>query len=124
MCACRNWLTWALMNHNKCERTINLLEKPRLRATCACSLGLSHFLVAAGVLAFLEKSDVLLTLAGKLGVFALVLLVLLAFEFLLNGCLCVTLKNGRLALTPIARVLDWIISPISGTLVRLQGTDD
>ncbi len=105
------------------ERTINLLEKPRLRATLRVLVGLSHLLVAATVLAILEKSEILLTLAGKLGVFALVLLVLLALEFIFERLALVNPEKYALALTPIARVLDWIISPISGSLVRLQGRD-
>ncbi len=105
------------------ERTINLLEKPRLRATLRVLVGLSHLLVAATVLAILEKSEILLTLAGKLSVFALVLLVLLALEFIFERLALVNPEEYALALTPIARVLDWIISPISGSLVRLQGRD-
>lgn len=105
------------------ERTITLLEKPRLRATLRVLVGLSHLLVVATILAILEKSEIYFTLAGKLGVFALVLLVLLAFEFIFERLSLLNPEKYALALTPIARVLDWIISPISGSLVRLQGPD-
>ena len=105
------------------ERTINLLEKPRLRATLRVLIGLSHLLVAATTLAILEKSEISLTLVGKMGVFALVLLVLLVFEFIFERLSLLNPEKYALALTPIARVLDWIISPISGSLVRLQGPD-
>ncbi len=103
------------------ERTISLLEKPRLRATLRLLVGLSHLLVAATVLAILEKSEISLTLGGKLGVFALVLLVLLGLEFIFERLPLVNPEKYALALTPIANVLDWIISPISGSLVGLQG---
>jgi CBS domain containing-hemolysin-like protein len=107
----------------KVERTISLLEKTRLRATLRVLVGLSHLLVAATILAILEKSDILLTLGGKLGVFALVLLVLLGFEFLFERLPLGNPEKYALALTPIGRILDWIISPISGLLVRMQGTN-
>lgn len=103
------------------ERTIALLEKPRLRATLRVLVGLSHLLVAGSVLAILEQSEIALTLAGKLGVFALVLLVLLAFEFIFERLPLINPERYALALTPVARILDWIISPISGSLVGLQG---
>jgi CBS domain containing-hemolysin-like protein len=103
------------------ERTISLLEKPRLRATLRVLVGLSHLLVAGSVLAILEQSEVSLNLAGKLGVFALVLLVLLAFEFIFERLPLNNPEKYALALTPVARVFDWIISPISGSLVGLQG---
>jgi CBS domain containing-hemolysin-like protein len=103
------------------ERTIALLEKPRLRATLRMLVGLSHLLVAGSVLAILEQSEVSMNLAGKLGVFAVVLLVLLAFEFIFERLPLVNPEKYALALTPVARILDWIISPISGSLVGLQG---
>ena len=103
------------------ERTISLLEKPRLRATLRVLVGLSHLLVAGSVLAILEQSEVSLNLAGKLGVFAVVLLVLLAFEFIFERLPLNNPEKYGLALTPVARVLDWIISPVSGSLVGLQG---
>ena len=103
------------------ERTIALLEKPRLRATLRVLVGLSHLLVAGSVLAILEQSEVSLKLAGKLGVFAIVLLVLLAFEFIFERLPLNNPEKYALALTPVARVLDWIISPVSGSLVGLQG---
>jgi CBS domain containing-hemolysin-like protein len=103
------------------ERTIALLEKPRLRATLRVLVGLSHLLVAGSVLAILEQSEIALTLAGKLGVFALVLLALLAFEFIFERLPLINPERYALALTPVARILDWIISPISGSLVGLQG---
>ena len=103
------------------ERTIALLENPRLRATLRLLVGLSHLLVAGSVLAILEQSEVSMNLAGKLGVFAVVLLVLLAFEFIFERLPLVNPEKYALALTPVARILDWIISPISGSLVGLQG---
>jgi len=107
----------------KVERTIELLEKPRLRAAFRVLMGLSHFCVAAGVVALLPFVGPQLTMAGWIGIFVLVLLVLLGFEFLFERLPLGNPEKWALALTPIARVLDWILSPVSGTLVRFQGTD-
>lgn len=108
----------------KVEQTIQLLEKPRLRATFRVLVGLIHFCVAAGIVALVSLNNTPLTMAGWVGAFALVLLVLLAFEFLFERLPLRNPEKWALALTPVARVLDWIISPVSATLIRLQGTDD
>ncbi len=108
----------------KVEQTIQLLEKPRLRATFRGLVGLIHFCVAAGIVALVSLNNTPLTMAGWVGAFALVLLVLLAFEFLFERLPLKNPEKWALALTPVARVLDWIISPVSATLIRLQGTDD
>lgn len=108
----------------KVELTIQLLEKPRLRATFRVLVGLIHFCVAAGVVALFSLKNTELTMAGWAGVFALALLVLLGFEFLFERLPLRNPEKWALALTPVARILDWIISPVSGTLIHLQGTDD
>jgi CBS domain containing-hemolysin-like protein len=108
----------------KVEQTIQLLEKPRLRAAFRFLVGLIHFCVAAGVVAMLSFNNIEMTMAGWVGVFALVLLVLLGFEFLFERLPLRNPEKWALALTPVARVLDWIISPVSATLIRLQGTDN
>ena len=56
-----------------------------------------------------------------MGLFALVLLVLLGLEFIFERLPLVNPEKWALALTPAARILDWFISPVSGSLVRLQG---
>ncbi len=108
----------------KVERTIELLEKPRLRAAIRVLVGLTHFCVAGAVASALLINGVQLSLAGWIGVFVLVLLVLLGFEFTFERLPLRNPEKWALALTPIARVLDWILSPVSTALVRLQGTDD
>jgi len=108
----------------KVEQTIQLLEKPRLRATFRVLVGLIHFCVAAGIVALVSLNNTPLTMAGWVGAFTLVLLVLLGFEFLFERLPLRNPEKWALGLTPVARVLDWIISPVSATLIRLQGTDD
>lgn len=108
----------------KVERTIELLEKPRLRAAIRVLVGLTHFCVAGSVASALLINGVQLSLAGWIGVFILVLLVLFGFEFTFERLPLRNPEKWALALTPIARVLDWMLSPVSTALVRLQGTDD
>ena len=106
------------------EKTIQLLEKPRLRAMFRLLIGLMHVLVAAMVVSLFYFLNLTPTAAGWAGIFALVLLVLLAFEFLLERLPLRNPEKWALALTPAAAVIDMILSPFSSALVKLQGMDD
>ena len=83
-------------------------------------MGLSHFCVAAGIVALLPYAGTSTDNGGWIGIFVLVLLVLLGFEFLFERLPLRNPEKWALALTPIARVLDWILSPVSATLVRFR----
>jgi len=105
------------------ESTIRLLEKPRLRAMFRLLVGLMHLLVAAMVVGLISLTKIAPTAAGWAGIFALILLVLLAFEFLFERLPLSNPEKWALALTPTARVIDGILSPFSAALVKIQGMD-
>lgn len=106
------------------EQTIAFLEKPRLRAALRAMLAFTHILLAACVAslgAFLAAD---LSLWALLGYFALFLLILLSFEFLIER---IPLKNPEqwaFRLTPLARFFDFLFSPLSNFLIWLQGTNN
>jgi putative hemolysin len=107
----------------KIERTIQFLEKPRLRATFRLMIGITHLLVAAGVLEALRLNGIQLTLAGNMGVFALMLIILVGLEFLFERLPLRDPEKWALRLTPIAKVFDILLSPFSLLMIRLQGID-
>lgn len=105
------------------EKTIQLLEKPRLRAMFRLLIGLMHMLVAALLASQISLSKILPTAAGWVGIFALTLLVLLAFEFLFERLPLHNPEKWALALVPVAGAIDLVLSPISAALIKLQGTN-
>jgi len=107
----------------KVERTVELLEKPRLRATFRLLVGLTHLCVAASVVGLISALGITPAIAGWVGIFALALIVLLTFEFLFERLPLRNPEKWALALTPIAKILDTVLSPISAALVKMQGTN-
>lgn len=105
------------------EKTIQLLEKPRLRAMFRLLIGLMHMLVVALLASQISLSKISPTAAGWIGIFALALLVLLAFEFLFERLPLHNPEKWALALVPVARSIDLLLSPFSAALVKLQGTN-
>jgi putative hemolysin len=80
-------------------------------------------LVAAGVLEALRLNGIQLTLAGNMGVFALMLIILVGLEFLFERLPLRDPEKWALRLTPIAKVFDILLSPFSLLMIRLQGID-
>ena len=108
----------------KLEETITFLEKPRLRAALRLITALMHMILAACVWFVVEESAVPLSLAGRIGILALLAIFLLCSEFLLER---IPLKNPEkwaFTLTPIARFFDNLFSPLTKLFIFLQGTNN
>ncbi len=108
----------------KLEQTIAFLEKPRLRAALRTMIAFSHILLAACVAYLGINLRSVLSLGSLIGLFSLFLFSLLSFEFLIER---VPLKNPEqwaFRLTPLARLFDFLFSPLSNFLVWLQGTNN
>jgi small-conductance mechanosensitive channel len=69
-------------NKERLEKTITTLEKNRLRATMRFIVVLLHALVLACAWVLILETGAQITFAGMLGLFALILIVLVGFEFL------------------------------------------
>ncbi|MBA3075425.1 MAG: HlyC/CorC family transporter [Anaerolineae bacterium] len=105
------------------EETITFLEKPHLRATLRFLVALTHILLAACVWAICSYKLPDLSFGAIIGILVALLLFILTLEFTIER---VPLKNPEswaLRLTAVGRFLNIVISPISKTLVWLQGTD-
>jgi len=111
-------------NKEQLERTIRILEKNRLRATLRFLVGLLHALVLACAWVVVVQLALEVSFAGMLGIFALVLVILVGFEFLVERFPLQDPEKWALALAPAANLLDVIFSPLITMFINLQGTKD
>ena len=106
------------------ERTIRTMEKTRLRATLRFLVGLLHALVLACAWVLIVQTGADISFAGMLGIFALILVVLVGFEFLAERFPLTDPEDWALRLAPIASFLDGLFGPLVSIFVNLQGTAD
>jgi len=109
---------------DRLERTIRTLEKNRLRATMRFLMVLLHALVLACTWALIVETGVKITFAGMLGLFALILVLLVGFEFLFERFPLKDPEDWALRLAPVANFLEILFSPLVSIYVGLQGTTD
>jgi len=107
----------------KLEETIAFLERPRLRATLRLLIALTHILLAASVLYLCLEKFGDLSLGAMLGILVGMLLVLLMLEFLIERAALNDPELYALKLVTVARFFDFLFSPVSKTLIWLQGTN-
>ena len=110
-------------DQERLERTIRILEKPRMRATLRLLIGIFHALIIACVWYLVHGSNVKFSLGSMLGGIALVILGVVVLEFVVERFPLKNPEHWCLALAPAANVLDTILSPITSLLVKLQGSD-
>ncbi|KAF0110903.1 MAG: hypothetical protein FD147_1367 [Chloroflexi bacterium] len=108
----------------KLAETIAFLEKPRLRAALRLMIGLTHLLLAACVWYLFDRLFQPLSLGGTIGVLAVLLIVLLSFEFGLERFPLGNPEKWALKLTPVASFFDMLFSPLTKFLTFLQGTNN
>jgi putative hemolysin len=105
------------------EETITFLEKPRLRVTLRLLVALTHILLAACAWAICSSTLVALSLGAMIGILAALLLVILMLEFTVERFPLKDPETWALRLTSLGRFIDVVFSPITKTLVWLQGTN-
>ena len=105
------------------DRTVQLLEKPRLRASLRLSVGIAHFLLVTTCwLVFTHLAD--LAIPGALLAFGgtlLVALIILALEFILEGLILRDIESWALRLASLGQLIDIIFLPLSGVFMNLLG---
>lgn len=107
------------------RRTMDLLEKPRLRTSLRLAVVLMHFILAALAVwltlrffpKFWEGSPWVAVLVGVLG--ALVISIL---EHILEGRILKNCEYWALRFTNLAAGIDLVLSPLSAPLMRLLGS--
>ena len=107
----------------KLEKSMNILEKPRLRTTLRLVVVLFHALVLACVWVIITSSGKEISTPGTFGIYCLVMVLLLTLEFLAERFPLRNPEAWAVRLAPIVRIIDLAFSPISSVLILLQGTD-
>ena len=105
------------------ERTLKVLERPRLRASFRVILGVMHFLIAGlmwwNVTRLWGQS---FTLAGSLGIFVLAAIFLLLLEFLAERLPLRQPELWSIRFTSSAIVMDVLMTPFSALMIAFQGS--
>ncbi len=104
------------------DRTITLIEKPRFRASLRLAVGITHFLVAAAVLALLESYySTGLTLAATFVIILCAAAIFMVLEYAFEGRFLIHYETLALRLTPVASFLNAILAPFTLLMVALGG---
>lgn len=107
----------------KVERTISLLENPRLRPMLRLVVVTTHFLVAGFVyLVWRNLRPNLDTVGSAVLVLFLAAVVVLAVEFVIEGRIMRHAERTAITLTPIGYLLNLIMTPLSALLMIFLGS--
>lgn len=107
------------------DRTVNLLEKPRLRTSLRLGLVAVHFMLL-GVSIWLAVTlfGGAPSFWGALGLLALAALLLLIIEFALEGFILPKAEVWAARFSGLAQSIDFLLSPLSSVLVMLLGSPE
>ncbi len=109
-------------NQESVDRTIKVIERPRLRTTLRLALIFSHILVAGLLLLILQYYLPDLHWGMHLLLLALLgILILSAFEFFLEGLILKNPEEAAIKLTGVSLFLDIIFMPVSCLMTLLLG---
>jgi len=107
------------------DRTMALLDKPRLRTSLRLGVVMVHFmLLGVAIWLFLLIFGASPTFGVALGLFALAGLVLLVLEFILEGFILPHAELWSVRFSWLAQTIDFLLSPISSLLVLLLGSPE
>lgn len=107
----------------KVERTITLLENPRLRPMLRLLVVTMHFLVAGFIyMVWRNLRPDLDTIAGAVIALFLSAVFVLGLEFVIEGRIILRAERTAIALTPLARLLNWLLTPVSALLMVFLGS--
>lgn len=104
------------------EQTLKILEKPRLRATLRLLVGLSHALVLVCSWTLFKEYLVSVNFGGAVAFFAIVIILLMAMEHLVERFPLKNPENWAIHLAPVGNILDILCKPVTSLLTWLQGT--
>jgi len=110
-------------NPGSVEKTIERLERPRLRISLRLAIVLLRFwLFGVGIWLFWLYAKEPPSLWGGIGLIALATLVLLTLEFALEGLILPRAESLALRFSALAVALDFLLGPVSALLMLLLGS--
>jgi CBS domain containing-hemolysin-like protein len=107
------------------DRTIDLLEQSHLRISLRMLVMLSHFSVATlGLVTAVVLLGWRILSLTAVGIVLGIVLVMLALEFLVEGLVLRNVESWALRLTPLGRVIVFVMRPLANLLLPLLGPPD
>jgi len=108
-------------NQESVDRTIKVIERPRLRTSLRLALILTHFMLAGALILLLRIYLPSLELGVLLLLLLAGMLILGVFEFLLEGLILKDPARAAVALSGVGLFLDVLLSPVSRLMTLLLG---
>lgn len=109
--------------HEAVERTLSLLEKPRLRVSLRVAVIVVHFLLAvAAWQTFLELSGLPVSAGLLLGVMLLMVVLAVVIEFAIEGFILRSAEHWAVRLTWLGQLIDWLFRPLTLLVMRFLGS--
>ena len=106
------------------DRTLLLLEKPRLRATLRLVVILVHFLLAGSILLLAQEGIPGATIGAIIAILAGAAIVVLLFEFGMEGIILHHPEEWAVRFTPLGYAISFLFSPIAAIMVAVLGSPE
>jgi putative hemolysin len=107
------------------DRTLTLLDKPRMRTSLRLARVLVSFeLLGVSIWLFALLAGGIPGFWGVLGLLAIAAVLILVLEFILEGAILPYAEVWALRFSLLARITDILLSPVSSLLVRLLGSSE
>jgi len=105
------------------DRTLRLLDRPRLRVSLRLAAVTLHYLLAGSVWGMLySATQGSLTIAGEVAIVLVVALLILAIEFGIEGLILPQAEKWAVRFSMPGALIDGLVSPLSTLLMPLLGS--
>ncbi|QRN83070.1 HlyC/CorC family transporter [Chloroflexota bacterium] len=105
----------------KVDRTIDVIEKPRLRSSLRLAMAFFHFLLAGLLPMILQVYNVALDIWLVLFYLLLEMVLVNILEFLIEGVILKNTEENAIQLSALGGLINTIFSPLAGLLMGLLG---
>ena len=103
------------------DRTIGIIEKPRLRSSLRLAMAFFHFLLAGLVPVFLQVYGVALNIWLVLLYLVLEMILVNGLEFLIEGWILKDTEENAIRLSGLGSVIHLLFAPLAGLLMGFLG---
>lgn len=103
------------------DRTVGVIEKPRLRSSLRLAMAFFHFLLAGLLPVFLQVYNVALDIWLVLLYLVLEMILVNILEFLIEGLILKDTEENAIRLSAIGGLVNLLFSPLAGLLMGFLG---
>jgi CBS domain containing-hemolysin-like protein len=105
----------------KVDRTVSVIEKPKLRSSLRLAMAFFHFLLAGMLPILLAVYGVQLKLWWAMIYLLLEMILVSSLEFMIDGLILKNTEENAIRLSSLGRLIHLVFSPLAGLLMRLLG---